>query len=812
MSVSWLDDLRQTLRGVGRARGFYASAVLTLAIGMAGATMIFTLVRGILLRPLPLPAEDRVVVSWRSAPDAPTHVPYRAADVEEIGRSSRGFAAVAGVGYNGAWEHVWLDGDAALTARTAVVMGELFAVLGASPVLGRPLSADDDREGVERAVVLSHAGWQRLFAGSPSVVGRRLVSGKRGFVVVGVMPPDFEYPRGVELWTSRWALAADEPNAAFRETLLRDVEIVARLKPETSLEQAAEELAATTARLDAQAPAQSYVSFRPVVRRFKDMVIGDVGRGLSILFAAVGLLLVVAGANVANLLLVRGEARRTELVVRAALGAGRGRIVQQQLVESLLVTACATLVGMAVATLGLRAVVALVPDGLPRLEAIRVDGAVVAFAMGMALVVGTLAGLAPALTASSHDLAATLRAGGRGVRGGVGQRGRRALVATQVALAVALVAAAGLLTRSLQRLQAADMGFAQDRLVLAELDVPTALEGERRRQFLDAVLDRLSAVPGIDAVTPVNSEPFAGDQGWDLPRFTAEGQSVEQVAANPSLNFEAVYPSYFSTLGVPIRRGRGFTPDDRAGAPRVAVVDEAMAARAWPGQDPIGRRLKFGGLDSKTEWLSVVGVASTTRYRELRTPRPTLYVPAEQLTITAARLVIRTSATPGLAARVVRDAVRGVDPAVRVLRTARYAEYLKRPLAAPRFNALVLLVFATSALLMSSIGLFGVMAASVRQRHAEIGVRLALGATAAGVLRMVLGEGLRLALWGALAGLALATFAAGLLRGLLFEIEPLDPVSLLGAAAALVAAALAATWLPARHATQVAPVEVLRAE
>jgi predicted permease len=637
--------------------------------------------------------------------------------------------------------------------------------------------------------------------------------GQRGFTVVGVMPPDLEYPRGIEIWTTRWAFAYDEPNQEFRESLLRDVEMVARLRPETSLAQAAQELGAMTARLDAEgAGANRFVSFRPVVHRFKDEVVGDVGRGLKVLLAAVGLLLFVAGANVANLLLVRGEARRTELVVRAALGAGRGRIVRQQLAESLLVTAAAAVVGVAAAVLGLRFVTALVPDGLPRLEAIRVDGVVIAFATVTTLVVGVLAGLAPALAAPAHDLAAALRAGGRGVRGAAGQRGRRTLVAAQVALAVALVAAAGLLVRSLQKLQSADMGFAHDRLVLAELEVPSVLQGEQRRQFLDAVLARLTPVPGIDAATPVNSQPFAGDLGWDLPRFTAEGQTEAQVAANPSLNFEAVFPSYFSTLGVAIRRGRGFTPDDRKDAPRVAIVDEAMAARAWPGQDPIGRRVKFGGLQSKDEWLIVVGVAATTRYRELRTPRPSLYVPAEQFMITAPRLVIRTSAAPGFAAGAVRDAVRAVDPSLRVLRVAPYTDFMQRPLASPRFNALVLLVFATSALLMSAIGLFGVMAASVRQRRPEIGVRMALGATSEAVLRMVLGEGLRLALFGAVAGLALAAFAAGLLRGLLFEVQPLDPASLLGAAVVLVAAALAATWLPARYATRVAPVEVLRAE
>ncbi len=529
---------------------------------------------------------------------------------------------------------------------------------------------------------------------------------------------------------------------------------------------------------------------------------------------AVGLLLVIAGANVANLLLMRGEARRREFVVRAALGAGRSQIVRQHLAESLVVTACSAAVGLLVTTWCLQSVTTLVPDGLPRLASIRVDGAVVAFTSAVAFVVAALSGLVPALAASSLDVATALRAGGRGVRGGMGQRGRRALVVTQVALAVAVVAAAGLLARSLERLQTTDMGLSHERLVIAELDVPAESfgEGERRRQFLDAVLERLSSIRGIDGATPINAEPFSGATGWDVPRFTAEGQTVDQVAANPSLNLEAVHPNYFSTLGVSILRGRGFTAADRDGAPRVAIVDDAMASRTWPGQDPIGRRLKFGALDSRNEWRTVVGVAATTRYRELATPRPTLYVPAEQLMIAAGRLAIRTVAAPGFVAGAVRDAVRAVAPEVRVLRVSPYAEYLRGPLASPRFNALLLGAFATAALLMSSIGLYGVMAASVRQRHAEIGVRLALGATTTGVARLVVGEGLRLALFGAMVGLTLAFIVTRVLRGLLFQIEPLDPVSLFGAAAILVAAALGATYLPARRATRLDPVEVLRAE
>jgi putative ABC transport system permease protein len=334
----------------------------------------------------------------------------------------------------------------------------------------------------------------------------------------------------------------------------------------------------------------------------------------------------------------------------------------------------------------------------------------------------------------------------------------------------------------------------------------------RRRTFHDEVVARVGAAPGIESVTPLNVQPFAGATGWELPRFTAEGQTADQVAVNPSLNFEAVYPPYFSTLGVAIVRGRDFTATDRSSAPSVAIVSDAVAAATWPGQDPIGKRLKFGGLDSPDEWLTVVGVAGTTRYRELVTPRPTLYVPAEQFMISAGRLAIRTTAAPGFVAGIVGDAVRAADPAVRVTRVAPYAEYLRVPLAWPRFNALLLGIFAVVALLLSAVGLYGVMAASVRQRESEIGVRLALGATAVDVRRLVLGEGLRLAVAGAIAGLALAFAATRVLRGLLFETEPLDPLSLGAAALALVGVALVATWLPARRAMRVDPIEVLRAQ
>jgi predicted permease len=803
----WFHDIRLAARGLWRAKGLSLAAVFMLGAGIAGATAMFAIVEGVLLRPLPVREQGRLLVAWRHVRSGgPGHWPFRVPYLDVIRRESRTLESVAGVSYNGAGPVAVIENGAASYVSMAPIGGGLFDVLGVRPVLGRALTEADDVRGAEPVLVITYGLWQRRYGGAADAIGRRLIVEERPFTIVGVMPPDVAYPRDVEAWLTIAAKSSMLSNPAFRV----DVDVIARRRPGVTIEQAASELQAIAARLDAAAPAENPRGLELLVRPYEDLIVGDVRAAMLALFGAVGLVLLIASANVATLLLLRGEARRAELVLRAALGAGRGRLVRQLLAESAVLALAAGMVGLAISGPALRVLLALAPEAVARVDSIRIDLAVAAFSLAAAFASAALAGLVPALTAARADLASQLRSGGSV---GIAGAGRRALVVAQVALAITVVAAAGLLTRSLLRLESADMGLAADRLVFVRLALPQAIYGDRGRhlQFLDALVTTIEASPGVAAATPINTPPFSGTGGWDAT-WAAEGQTLDQSLANPQLNLEAVHPNFFATVQLPIVRGRAFTAADREGAPNVAIVSEDVAARSWPGQDPIGRRVKFGDVSSTNEWRTIVGVVSRTRYRELRAPRPTLYVPAEQFIVSAQMLVLRSTSPLAVAAGAARAAVASVNPAVQVMEVAPFADVLDAQLARPRFNARVIGIFAAAALLLAAIGVYAVMGAYVRQRYAEIGIRVALGATASDVRGLVVGEGLRLAAAGVAIGLAGAVMAARLLRGLLFGVNPLDPASLAGAGVLLVGVSMLASYLPARHAMRVDPIAVLRAE
>lgn len=801
-------DIRLAWRGLFRAKPFSAAAGLTLALGMTATTLMFAMVEGVLLRPLPVRDQDRLVVAWKELRSSGlTHHPFGGEEIDAVRSASHLLEGVAG-SWSAAGPEVIVEDGTASSVNTAAVTGDFFEVLGAAPVLGRALARADDVEGAERVAAISRALWMRRYAGSPAAVGRRVTLAEQRFTIVGVMP-DLDYPIGAELWRTTRSFSATGP---FGDAFRQEIDLLGRLRPGVTIEQAAGELTALTRRLEPAMRSSTIGGLVPVVRPFDEAIVGGVRMPMLALMAAVGLLLLTASANVANLLLMRGEGRRAELALREALGAGRARIVRQLLLESLVLALAAAAAGLAASWWSLQALLALLPGELPRAGSIRINLAVVAFTFGVGLLTAVLAGLAPALSVARRDLLLQLRGGGRGVLTSGSSRARRALVVAQVALAVTIVAAAGLLTRSVLRMQSVDVGVAADRLVLLELSMPAAKypDPARHGQFLEAAVAQLEAVPEVAAATPVNLRPFGGDHGWDVPRYTAEGQGPDQAAGNPSLNLESIYPNYFETLGIPLRRGRAFTTADRAGALRVAIVSEDAAARTWPGRDPVGKRIKMGGPQSGEDWLTVVGVAATTRYRELTRPRPTLYMPAAQFLTTAQMLIVRTSGADAAVAAVARARIRGVDPDVRVLRVEPFARTLDVPLERPRFNAGLLSGFGAAALLLAAVGLYAVMAASVRQRDRELALRLALGATAAGMRRLVLGEALWLAGLGGAVGLAAAVAAARLVRSMLFQIEPLDPPSLAGAAILLMAAAALAAWLPMRKATGADVVGLLR--
>ena len=809
-----LESLKQdhflAWRGLWRAKAFSVAAIFTLALGIAGTTVIFTLIQGVLLRPLPVRDQDRLIVAWKELRSSGyDHYPFGDAEIEAAGEASRLLESVAGVTSNGAYRWVVVENGRSDYVMGALVTGGFFEVMGIEPLLGRAFTRADDKEGAEDVLVISHGLWRRRYGGSPEAIGRRVTINDRPFAIVGVMPPDVDYPAGVEIWRTTRSVPTTGP---FGDAARFEVDLIARLRPGVTMPQAASELTMLTRQYEATVPATRTRGLVPVVHSLEEVVVGSVRPALIALLAAVALVLLIASANVANLLLMRGEARRTELAVRQALGAGRGRLVRQLMLESLVLTFAAAAAGLVLTWWSLDALIALIPDGLPRVESVRVDATVVLFTVVVALVTSILAGVAPSLWTVRADLVSQLRNDGRGSASPASRRGRRALVVAQVALAVTIVAAAGVVTRSLLRLQSVDIGLAADRLVFVELSLPYSryVDQNRQARFLDEIVARLEAIPDIAAATPVNVRPFSGNGGWDVPRFTAEGQSAERAATNPSLNLESVHHNYFRTLEVPIVRGRAFTAADRAGALDVAIVSEDVADRTWPGENPIGKRMKMGGLDSRYRWLTIVGVARLTRYRELATPRATLYLPAPQFLVTAQLLVLRTAASLDLAASLARDSVKAVDPTVQVMRIAPFEQMLDGPLARPRFNAFLLTIFGVTALLLSAIGLAGVMATYVRQRDREIALRVALGATPATVRRLVLGEAFWLAGLGAALGLGGAAAATRLVRGMLFEVDALDPLTLVGAALLLIAAAAVAAYGPARRATRTDAALMLR--
>jgi putative ABC transport system permease protein len=805
----WLDvlwhDVRYGVRALRQSPGFTFLACLTLALGVGANTAIFTVVNAVLLRPFPFAEADRLVRLWESNPSGgwptfavshPNFLDWRAQST-----SFERLAAMTGTGFSAS------AAEGAEMVRGWAVTAEFFATLGVSPARGRMFTADEDRPGGNtRVVVLTHPYWRRRFGGAEHAVGQTLVLNDDPYTVIGVLPESFTW--GGPTLDLVVPLAPNPARSRGDHRLL----VVGRLKPGVSLEEAHAELGAIAARLERQFP-DSNEGWTVRVATFYDWLISEETRqSLLILSGAVALVLLIACANVANLLLARGASRQRELAIRLALGADRSRIVGQLLVEAMLLALLATCFGLLVAYGAVELLTWSAPTVLPRLDEVSIDVRVLAFALGAALVTGLLFGLLPALQASRPRLNDTLKAGGAASGTSVSrQRLRSALVVGEMALSVALLIGAGLLVRSLWQLQRTDPGFRHDNVVTALFHLPGTRypDGQAARSFHERLLERVRAVPGVQAAALASMVPLGG--GNTSSEIHLPGTPVRPGGASLGADWRVVSPDYFKTMGIPLR-GRDFDERDGGGAPPVAIISETAARRYFPNEDPLGRAIVIRSFTDQPS--TIVGVAGDVRGTALDSdPGPMVYGSTRMYAgWNPMHVVVRGALEPDAYVSSIREAVRSIDNQVPVFDVRSAEELIARSLGPRRFNMYLLACFALAALLLASVGLFGVMAYLVSQRTRDIGIRLALGAARSDVMRLVVARGLLLAIAGAALGMAGGLAMTDLMKGMLFSITPRDPTTFIAVPLLLIAVAAAACYVPARRATRVDPLVALRTD
>src|SRR5512146_2892993 len=801
-------DIAFALRSLRRAPGFTIAAVLILGLGIGMSTAMFTVYRAVVVDRLPVLGQDGLVV-LHPLDRGGAHLDVPIGFLEQIRRNSRTLRAVAGVYHLGAIQAPLLDGDKPVAFMSAYATANLFDVLGSRASLGRLLRSSDGAAGAPKVTVISYTAWHRQFNADSLIVGRTLIEpyDQSRVTIVGVAPPGFEYPTGADSWRP---LPPD---------FTQQVDIVGRLAPGATRARARSELYALTERVNPFA-AEANGSFRPAIagvdaRGFTAEVLGNARPALLILTTAVGLLLLIACVNVGNLILVRAAGRTREVAVRRAIGATFGDLARQLLVENAILGMGGGVVGFLCAAGLLALLLHFAPPQLPRADVVGVSGAPLGAAAAITLLAVLLFGLMPSMSAARVDPNTALRSDARAGSEGVARRRvRRWLVSSQVALALVMIAGAGLLARSLARLQQIDLGYEPEHLSLLSITASQSVfpTEERARAVLEELMQRLRAVPGVAALTPVESPPFRG-QSFFITKVARAEQSVAEGQSNPYVPFEVGGPDYFRTFQVPIVRGRGFLDSDRTGTAPVVVVSEELARRLWPGQDAVGKQLRYV-YDTTGKLVTVVGVAHDTRFRALREAAPVIYQPWRQQEFLAwwGLLAVRTRGGVGSALPSIRRTVHDYNPDMFLLRTETMDQLIDGPLAQPRLSTLLLSAFGVVALMLAAIGLYGVMSSAVRQQTREIGIRVALGATPGRVRRLVLSDAAAVLGAGTVIGLGAALLSTRLLSSQLFGISPTDPVSLVSACAVLLAVGLCAAYVPARWATKIDPALALREE
>ena len=801
-------DLRYGLRMLLKQPGFTLVAVIALALGIGANTAIFSVVNSVLVRPLPFANPDRLAVIWQSVPQE---------------NSFREAVAAANFldwkDQNTVFEHIaaFREDNFNITGtdRPEQIPGSrvnpsLFQVLGVQPLLGRAFQ-DDDQD--SRSVVISKALWERLFSAAPNIIGQKLIVNGEPLAITAVMPAGFDFPEGNDLWVrSRYRVPEnplnlkEDPSADRGHQYFR---AIALLKPNVTLEQAQAEMDTISSRLEQQYPNDNMGRGGSLVS-LREEEVGQVRPILLILFGAVGFVLLIVCANVANLLMVRAATRQKEIAIRVALGASRQRIAQQLITESVMLALAGGGAGLLVAMWGISPLVALIPADIHGLQNIGVDARVLGFTMVVSLLTGLVFGLLPAMQASKTDINESLKESGRGsTEGRRGASIRSALIVAEIALSLVLLIGAGLMIKSFIRLQQVDLGFATESVLTMRLTLPQAKYPEKRDQarFFQQALQQIQAAPGVELAAAISRLPLT--PGNSSRSFNIEGRSGNNAETSSSADYRVISPDYFRAMGIPVLKGRAFTERDNAEATGTVIINESAARRDWPDEDPIGKRLQIEG----DEWFEIVGVVGDVKHLgQASKARAEVYVSYLKRPWPFMTIVARSPQNAAALGETLREAVLAVDRDQPIYNVSTVEQLVSRSVARRRSNMLLLGIFAIVAMVIAAVGLYGVMSYSITQRKHEIGIRIALGASRRDILKMVLGYGLTLALIGVAIGAVAALMLTRLIESLLFGVSATDPATFALISAILIGVALGACFVPARRATKVDPMIALRYE
>ena len=799
-------DLRYGIRSLRRSPGFTLTALLTLALGIGANTAIFSVVRGVLLEPLPFVSPERIVRVWHANPTAGVNNgAVSEPNFKDWRSESRLTESMGGFFFADGQTGVDLTGQGEpLRLSAALVTDGFFETLRTPAFLGRTLLREENVPGNDRVAVLGYGIWENRFGADRAIVGKRITVNGTPFVVVGVMPPSFTYPADhpLDLWIP---LSFFGPDAIGRDRDKGFLAVVARMKPGVTATELHTELGAVAARLTREypgTPGWTDVSVAPI----RDSIVGEARTPLLVLMVAVAMVLLITCVNIAGLLLARATGRQRELAMRAALGAGRGRIARQLLTESMTLALTGGLLGAALGAIAVRALAASGGAELPRADAIQVDGWVLTFTLGISVLSGLLFGVVPVVRAASGNLQAPLRAGSRGSVGNSGQRLRGALVIAEVALAVILVIGAGLATKSFGRLLAVDPGFKAGNALVVRMQVGPGYDTRAAMLgYYQAVLEKIRALPGVQSAGVTRDLPLRGN--GELIRPGIQGR-VARSDETPSAQLHQVSTDYFKAMGIPLKSGRSFEPTDRDSAPPVLVVNEELVRRYWPGENGVGKVLTFGRTP-----VEVVGVVGNVRQLGLGLPvEPTVYIHALQNFRSGMSIVARTAGNPLDYANAARQAIWSLDKSQTLAEVTTLDAVVGRAVSRPKLVAWLLALFGAIGLSLGALGIYGVLSYAVNQRRQEIGVRVALGASSRSVLGLVIGRGMLLAGLGIVAGVGGALVLTRLMQAVLYDIRPSDPLTFVEVVLVVFTASVLASWLPARRALKIDPVTALRAD